>query len=405
MHIAFLTDNLSFSGGRKVLVDYARHLAGVGHRTEILALEARGALAERCSVRTVESFKRKHLPTADLYVASNLRIVQNAVRSRRGPVVNFCQGFPIAELEQRVSGDVVPAEFQFLRGFSSVRLARKRIQWRRKIARHDRVFRLPTHLVAVSPHLKARLEDRYGRPVHLCRNGVDQDAFFANDGPLAREFTAARPCRVISVGPITVTAKGIADTVEAVRIARGRGCPIQLIRVCGSEFEPTERASGVVDEFYTGLSPMELGDLFRSCDVYISNSLESEGFGLPAMESLACGLPSILSDISSYRGFADDGEDQGRFCEFVPQRSPAAAAVVLQWLIEGPAERRESLRNRALAIAAGYSRQAACARFAEIMSQIAVQQHSPAQPAVSLPRSQRVAKSVTEPLFDPQPVF
>ena len=65
--------------------------------------------------------------------------------------------------------------------------------------------------------------------------------------------------------------------------------------------------------------------LYRDTDVFISSSLEGEGFGLPAVEALASGVPAILTDISSY-GNMDNTHD---FACFVPPREPEEIATAV----------------------------------------------------------------------------
>jgi glycosyltransferase involved in cell wall biosynthesis len=57
---------------------------------------------------------------------------------------------------------------------------------------------------------------------------------------------------------------------------------------------------------------------YRNTDIFISSSLEGEGFGLPAVEALACGVPSILTEISSYKNFCEKMD----FAYFVPTHRP-----------------------------------------------------------------------------------
>jgi alpha-1,3-rhamnosyl/mannosyltransferase len=78
-------------------------------------------------------------------------------------------------------------------------------------------------------------------------------------------------------------------------------------------------------------------------DIFISSSLEGEGFGLPAMEALASGIPSILTEISSYLNF-DEKKD---FAYFVPTHRPDKIAEGILTFIEDR-ELRERCRARGL---------------------------------------------------------
>jgi glycosyltransferase involved in cell wall biosynthesis len=45
---------------------------------------------------------------------------------------------------------------------------------------------------------------------------------------------------------------------------------------------------------------------YRASDLFIGPSRPAEGFGLPALEALACGLPCLLSDTPGHREIAGD---------------------------------------------------------------------------------------------------
>lgn len=366
LHIMLLNDKLRISGGRKLLCEYAHHLKRRGHEADLYSLGHGSHHEHQVETRIVRSFPKQQLARADVLIASSPKLVEMSVRKGRGKVLHFCQGFGVADLEQRIDDGVVPVHFRN-RLFQSIQLWWKRLGWQRRVAKLDRIYRLPTHLLAVSAHLKQQLEDRYQKPVHLCRNGVRQEYFHPADNFYSGPFSAARPCRIVTIGPYGVTFKGIPDTLAAIGMVKSQGLPVRFIRVSPTPFFDVERADPSTDEFHTGMTPTDLGSLLRSADVYLSNSLLAEGFGLPAMEALSCGLPCVLSDIPSYRAFSSRTD----FCRFVPQCDPAATAAALRNLITGPAATRLALRQAALEVSSEYSFDKACNRFAEVVEQLA----------------------------------
>lgn len=52
-----------------------------------------------------------------------------------------------------------------------------------------------------------------------------------------------------------------------------------------------------------GLSEKELADIYRSADVYASTTV-GEGWGLPAMEAMACGISCVFGDWAAYGDWA-----------------------------------------------------------------------------------------------------
>lgn len=61
--------------------------------------------------------------------------------------------------------------------------------------------------------------------------------------------------------------------------------------------EPKDAFLGVDNEF--------MADTYRSFDVYLSTT-QGEGWGLPAMEAMACGVPCVLPDWSGFGEWAAD---------------------------------------------------------------------------------------------------
>lgn len=64
-----------------------------------------------------------------------------------------------------------------------------------------------------------------------------------------------------------------------------------------------------------GITPYNVAQILRRTNgVLVSPSSEAEGFGLPPLEAMACGVPTVLTDIPSYRSFASPAD----YALFVP---------------------------------------------------------------------------------------
>ncbi len=366
MKLIFLLDHLKFSGGRKTFLEYAAFLKRRGHDVRVLCRSAKGDLSGIVETEEVERLDSATIPSADLLVATTPEEVEAAFASGRGRVVHLCQGFEIDDLEDRIAGKVVPARYMGGGLMAKLRLSRKKLEWKRMARKLHSIYSLDTELVAISPHLKDRLEKRFGKKVRLVKYGVKTEHFFPLETWSPRQFTADSPCRIINVGPIGVTFKGIPDTIEAARILKKEGVPARFIRVSPDARKDGDLDKAAVDEYHKSLSPAELGKMMRACDIYISNSLEGEGFGLPAMEALSCGLLCILSSISSYRNFSEDRS----FAVFVPERNPIATATAVKKIIAMPHEERAAMRNRAVKLASGFSFEKAAEHFEKTLGEI-----------------------------------
>lgn len=366
MRLVFLSDNMNFSGGRKLLFDYAIYLRSVGHEVDVLVQRRKGGLKDYLPVTVVPDYSAANIPDCDLVVAMTPREVAQAWKAAPDRVVHFCQGFEITDLAQRLTGEVLPPRFQGRGLWHSLRLARKKLSWRRKLARIDRVYRFPTRLITVSKHLKDELERRYGRPVALVVNGIDNGRFFPDPEWIHEEFGPSRLLRVINIGPKDVTFKGIDTTFKAIESAKNDGLPIEFIRVSPKPMAG-EKDDPLVDVFHESLTQDELGEAIRRADVYISNSTEGEGFGLPAMEALSCGAVCVLSSISSYKNFAAERSD---YCLFVNEGDATGTVAALKKIINMSPADFAAIRAAAIEVSVDYAMDKACARFEKTLKDI-----------------------------------
>jgi len=111
--------------------------------------------------------------------------------------------------------------------------------------------------------------------------------------------------------------------------------------------EPRVRRIGFVDE-------VDLPALYRGAAFLLYPTL-AEGFGLPLLEAMACGVPAIVSDIPVFREIAGDA------ARLVDPQSPASIALAVEELAADPRLRAE-LAQRGLVRARSFSWTAAAAR-------------------------------------------
>jgi L-malate glycosyltransferase len=364
MHFVFLSDNMKFSGGRKLLFEYASFMRKKGHQVDVLVQTESGALSGTVKVSIVKDFSPANIPECDKIVATTPREVRQAWKSEKGDVVHFCQGFEITDLQQRVNGDVLPPRLRGSGFFHKMRIARKKRYWKKKIAKIDAVYRLPTTIITVSKHLKEELEERYQREVHLCVNGIHEEFFFPEDDFKWGNFSVSNPLQIINIGPLAVTFKGIETTLKAIAILKEKGLPIKFTRVAPAIL-PEEKNNPLIDKFYESVSPEQLGELIRSSHIYISNSTEGEGFGLPALEALSSGTVAVLSSICSYKNFSDNSD----FCFFVPERDAEATVITVENIMSSSPEEICEIRKKSLSVAAEFSFARSCSTFENILLQ------------------------------------
>jgi hypothetical protein len=153
------------------------------------------------------------------------------------------------------------------------------------------------------------------------------------------------PLRVLLSGQSQADLRGIHEGYGAAAHARWFHQKFDLVRVspwAPSREEPLE----AVQEFHVALTTSEMTRLMHSCDVLIAPNHREEGFGLPAAEALASGIPTLMTSIPSYLSF-DDTHD---YALFAPQENAVELGEKLIELLSD-ATLRERLRKRGREVA------------------------------------------------------
>lgn len=194
------------------------------------------------------------------------------------------------------------------------------------IACQDRSIVDPDLVLCVSAPWLAALRRDYGVPAELVSNGVDRDRYApiaAGHGRAAARLALGARERfvILTIGGIEPR-KGSITLLEAFARLRARlaGSQIDpLLLIAGGatlfdyrdelgRFERRRESLRLSDRHVRTLGPQtddELGALLAAADAFAFPS-RTEGFGLAALEALACGLPLVVSDLPVFRTFLDD---------------------------------------------------------------------------------------------------
>jgi glycosyltransferase involved in cell wall biosynthesis len=313
LSIAYLLESTGLWGGVRVVLLQAEALARRGHRVAVVSPEPepewfrlRRARFECASFR-----QSRELADASVRVATFWTTVEPALEGG-GAVFHLCQGY---------EGD-----------FSFYADRRERI---------ERAYAAPTRKLAISQAVAARLASHGIGPVDVVGQAFDAADF--RPGPVR---PAGDPPVLLLVGPFEADVKGIRVALEGLALARRRGLGFRLRRV--STFPPTdeERAFDIVDEYHHWLPPDRMPFAYRSSDLLIGPSRPEEGFGLPVLEALSCGVPCLLSDTPGHREIA--GEEAVYFEDGDPESLAARLPEALE------ARARSRARDRGPRIAARF---------------------------------------------------
>ncbi|HEY3246539.1 MAG TPA: glycosyltransferase, partial [Phycisphaerae bacterium] len=149
---------------------------------------------------------------------------------------------------------------------------------------------VPLGRVVVSPSLQRYFAARDPQPPFLVPNGVDLRVF----SPAA--IRRGPRITVMAVGSPEQPMKGIQDIHEALAIVRREhpSWPLALRVVGGTGREPAgaRTIDGVGITYERAASSEQMARLYRSADVVV-NASWYEGYGLPTIEAMACGVPVI----------------------------------------------------------------------------------------------------------------
>ena len=274
MRIAYLLESGEFFGGVKVMLMQAEALSRRGHRVTIVSPRPAPDWYDfgRVGFEQSEFRLSRALRDADVRVGTFFRTVPAALEGARGPVFHLCQGYEGGISFYR---DVSPEV--------------------------ERIYRLPTRKLTISDVLADRLERLGYGPVLNVGQALDRAAF--RPGP---PRPPSDPPTVFVIGALEIDLKGVDVALRGLELFRRRGGRFRLVRA--SYFPPSdaERRMGLTDEFHHMLPPERMPDAYRAADASINAARPEEGFGLPALEAIACGLPTLLSDTPAHREIAGD---------------------------------------------------------------------------------------------------
>ncbi len=310
LRIVYLLEDTDLSGGVRIQLAQADALIARGHRVTIATkgppLSWTGSSAEW---QYLDSFDEIAADDFDFIIGGFWTTVAPAYALAPAKAIHLCQGFE--------------GSFRFYADQKS---------------EIERTYRLPVPKLVVSRHL-----------VDICRAYFDDVTWIGQivDESFYRATSPAdnQPLRVLLSGPSQVDLKGIEEGYGAVAHTRWNGAELELIRVSpwapGAD-EPVEAA----EEFHVALSSGEMTRLMHSCDVVLAPNHREEGFGLPAAEAMASGLPVIMTRIPSYLSFGSP-HDYALFAE--QGDAVAMGDALLELLYSEGLRRRIRARGREIA--------------------------------------------------------
>jgi glycosyltransferase involved in cell wall biosynthesis len=172
----------------------------------------------------------------------------------------------------------------------------------------------------------------------------------------------ARNGYVLCVGTLAAH-KNLSALSALAQALAARNVPLVMVGgLGGAAFQGADTSRLPQPARYIGrVSDAELKALYQAAGCFVFPS-RYEGFGLPAVEAMACGCPVVAADISALREACGDA---AAFCN---PAAPEDIAVKVLALLDDPAH-QASLRQRGTARAAALTWRAAAARLHSILEQ------------------------------------
>lgn len=212
-------------------------------------------------------------------------------------------------------------------------------RWYRFLGMQRSVVPQLSHIVTVSEAARRRTVADFGADagaVRVVHNGIDTDVFeprtVGGEGDRSAEYrlmtTVSADAPIKGVRYLLRAFAQVRDSVEAELVVVGEFNE-------GGDAERLVERLGVGDAVTThsGISTDRLVDLYASADVAVVPSVY-EGFGLPAGEAMACGVPVVATDGGALPEVVGDAGVQ------VPAEDAGALADGVVELLEDPQRRR-----------------------------------------------------------------
>ncbi len=312
--VAYFLYTTGLSGGIKILLEHVYFLNKAGFKAQAFSFEPYPSWYEKkIPFRQIKDFLP--LEEFDWVVTSYFEAVLTLWENKklRQKIIHFSQGF---------EGDYQEAS-----------------PYLEKI---KKAYTLPIPLWVVSESLAKKLKKIFPNcNPYVLGQGIDLEIFYPSPHPPPEP-----PIRIVLIGPINISIKRISWGLEVLKRLKAKWKEkVKIIRISSVNFINQEKEIFLADEYKVGLTAFEVAQVLRGSHVLFSPSGPGEGFGLPALEAMACGVSTCLSAIDSYLSW-DKRRDYALFFDPFNQEE---AYYCLEKLVTDPFL-RQRLRQRGLEI-------------------------------------------------------
>lgn len=214
-------------------------------------------------------------------------------------------------------------------------------RWHSFLGMQKRVVKQLRNIVTVSDCSRQDIARDFGlQPagIDLVHNGIDTAVF----RPLPE--VPRRPLRLMATASADAPLKGLRYLLLAYADLLKRHPDLELLLVSrpqpGGKTEQLVRRLGLEDRirFVSGISTEQMVQYYAEATVAVVPSIY-EGFGLPAGEAMACGVPVVSTDGGALPEVVGDAG------VIVPAKNAQALSAAIEQLLLDPAQRAELARR------------------------------------------------------------
>lgn len=209
-------------------------------------------------------------------------------------------------------------------------------------------YKVPMKKIVVSSWIKEQIGDN---SIKVVNNGIDLSIFFPNE-----KNSKTNKFVVGTVGRLAKS-KGYDIFLEAISSINSKD--IELIVLSQEDLKlPNKIKARIIKPN----NDKQVVDFYHQCDIFVFTSF-IEGFGMPLLEAMACGVPVITTNCGGIRDFVNNSNSI-----IVPTgdvHSIANAVIMLK----KDKNFREDLRQQGLETAKKYSLEIMIERYCQVLEQ------------------------------------
>lgn len=322
--VAFLLESTDLWGGVKVVFRQAEALNKIGYKAVVICGQAYPEwLNSTIGFAQQDPFDKNIGRDYDILITTGFLLTPFHYKHQSlAKVIHLCQGY---------EGDFKEAE--------------------PIIDKIEAAYNLPIPRLVITKKLQNLFFQRFNnQQVFNIGQGLEHNLFFGNLQHINLDFK--QNIHLFLFGLFSPDVKQIEVGLLAYKEAKKILPQLRLIRVSLHDTRlEEENIIGPIHEYYVNILPEKVGELFRTKPgLLLAPSKEAEGFGLPPLEAMSCGVPSVLTRISSFLSFDQDHD----YAEFVDVGNIQEMAKGINEIIQDHTKRKHII-YRGLEIAQKYN--------------------------------------------------